>query len=74
MPLDFKIKNDDGVQKNVVRVDSTERVGINTITPSEALDVSGSIQASDNLIIQGTTDSTSIGTGSRKDSWWCRYS
>ena len=37
-PLDFKIKNDDGVQKNVVRVDSTERVGINTITPSEALE------------------------------------
>ena len=29
-PLDFKIKNDDGVQKNVLRIDSTERVGINT--------------------------------------------
>jgi microcystin-dependent protein len=65
-PLDFKIKNDDGVQKNVLRIDSTEKVGINTITPSEALDVAGSIQASNNLIIQGTTDSTSIGTGSVK--------
>ena len=65
-PLDFKIKNDDGVQKNVLRIDSNEKVGINTITPAEALDVSGSIQASDNLIIQGTTDSTSIGTGSVK--------
>tara|TARA_B100000886_G_C20424966_1_gene493486 strand:+ start:664 stop:2754 length:2091 start_codon:yes stop_codon:yes gene_type:complete len=65
-PLDFKIKNDDGIQKNVLRIDSNEKVGINTITPAEALDVSGSIQASNNLIIQGTTDSTSIGTGSVK--------
>ena len=65
-PLDFKIKNDDGLQKNVLRIDSNEKVGINTITPAEALDVSGSIQASNNLIIQGTTDSTSIGTGSVK--------
>ena len=65
-PLDFKIKNDDGIQKNVVRIDSTEKVGINTITPAEALDVAGSIQASNNLIVQGTTDSTSIGTGSVK--------
>ena len=65
-PLDFKIKNDDGIQKNVLRIDSTEKVGINTITPAEALDVAGSIQASNNLIVQGTTDSTSIGTGSVK--------
>ena len=65
-PLDFKIKNDDGLQKNVLRIDSTEKVGINTITPAEALDVAGSIQASTNLIIQGTTDSSSIGTGSVK--------
>jgi microcystin-dependent protein len=65
-PLDFKIKNDDGIQKNVLRIDSTEKVGINTITPAEALDVAGSIQASNNLIVQGTTDSSSIGTGSVK--------
>ena len=36
------------------------------MSPAEALDVSGSIQASNNLIIQGTTDSTSIGTGAVK--------
>ena len=65
-PLDFKIKNDDGIQNYVLRIDSTEKVGINTITPAEALDVAGSIQASNNLIVQGTTDSTSIGTGSVK--------
>ena len=42
VPLDFKIKNDDGVQKNVVRVDSYRKIlHRNTITP-EALDVSGS--------------------------------
>ena len=33
--LDFKIKNDDGVQKNVLRIDSTERVGINTLLPQK---------------------------------------
>lgn len=64
-PIDFKVNNL-GVQKNVIRIDSTEKVGINTLSPAEALDVLGSIQASDNLIIQGTTDSASIGTGAVK--------
>ena len=64
-PIDFKVNNL-GTQKNVIRIDSTEKVGINTLSPAEALDVNGSIQASTNLIIQGTTDSTSIGTGSVK--------
>ena len=45
---------------------TTEKVGINTLSPAEALDVSGSIQTSNNLIIQGTTDSASIGTGAVK--------
>lgn len=64
-PIDFKVNNL-GVQKNVIRIDSTEKVGINTLSPAEALDVLGSIQASDNLTIQGTTDSASIGTGAVK--------
>jgi microcystin-dependent protein len=64
-PIDFKVNNL-GLQKNVIRIDSTEKVGINTLSPAEALDVAGSIQASDNLIIQGTTDSASIGTGAVK--------
>ena len=64
-PIDFKVNNL-GTQKNVIRIDSTEKVGINTLSPAEALDVSGSIQASTNLIIQGTTDSSSIGTGAVK--------
>ena len=64
-PIDFKVNNL-GTQKNVIRIASTEKVGINTLSPAEALDVNGSIQASTNLIIQGTTDSTSIGTGSVK--------
>ena len=64
-PIDFKVNNL-GTQKNVIRIDSTEKVGINTLSPAEALDVAGSIQASTNLIVQGTTDSTSIGTGSVK--------
>jgi microcystin-dependent protein len=64
-PIDFKVNNL-GVQKNVIRIDSTEKVGINTLSPAEALDVQGSIQSSENLIIQGTTDSASIGTGAVK--------
>lgn len=64
-PIDIKVNNL-GLQKNVIRVDSTEKVGINTLSPAEALDVAGSIQASQNLIIQGTTDSASIGTGAVK--------
>ena len=64
-PIDFKVNNL-GVQKNVIRVDSTEKVGINTLSPAEALDVAGSIQTSANLIVQGTTDSASIGTGAVK--------
>ena len=55
-----------GTQANVIRIDSTEKVGINTLSPAEALDVAGSIQTSNNLIVQGTTDSASIGTGSVK--------
>ena len=64
-PIDFKVNNL-GVQKNVIRIDSTEKVGINTLSPAEALDVQGSIQSSENLIVQGTTDSSSIGTGTVK--------
>ena len=64
-PIDFKVNNL-GVQKNVIRIDSTEKVGINTLSPAEALDVAGSIQTSANLIVQGTTDSASIGTGAVK--------
>ena len=64
-PIDFKVNNL-GTQANVIRIDSTEKVGINTLSPAEALDVAGSIQASNNLIVQGTTDSTSIGTGAVK--------
>lgn len=64
-PLDFKVNNL-GQQENVVRIDSTKKVGINTLSPAEALDVDGSIQTSNNLTVQGTTDSSSIGTGAVK--------
>ena len=59
----------------LLELTATERVGINTLSTAEALDVAGSaIQASNNLIVQGTTDSTSIGTGAVKISRWCRNS
>lgn len=61
--IDLRVNNL-GVQKNVLRVDSTEKVGINNQSPVEALDVTGNIQSSGDLIVNSVTDSSSIGTGS----------
>ena len=38
--IDFKVNNL-GTQANVIRIDLTERVGINTLSTAEALDVAG---------------------------------
>jgi microcystin-dependent protein len=70
--LDIRVNNN-GNERVVIRVDSQERVGINNTAPQEALDISGNIRlgvTEDNpdftgqLFIKGTTDSTSIVTGS----------
>ena len=39
--IDFKVNNL-GTQANVIRIDLTEKVGINTLSSAEALDVAGS--------------------------------
>ena len=57
--------NQAGAPKDVVAVSNT-KVGINNIDPAEALDVNGKVQVSDSLIVSGSTDSTSITTGSIK--------
>ena len=54
-----------GIDKDVITVSGTN-VGVNKTNPTEALDVSGSIKASDSLSITGTTNSTNITTGSLK--------
>jgi microcystin-dependent protein len=61
--IDLQVKNS-GSTKTVLRVDSNLRVGINNEAPDEALDVTGNIQTDSNLFVNGTTQSTTIGTGS----------
>lgn len=60
--IDMRVRNND-VAKTVIRVDSNLRVGINTEAPEQALDVVGSIQSSGNVIINDTTQSTTINNG-----------
>jgi microcystin-dependent protein len=61
--LDIRINNQ-GVEKTVIRVDSTERVGINNPSPVESLDVSGVIQTDTQVKVTSLTDSSSISNGS----------
>ena len=61
--IDFQVNNE-GVTETVMRLDATSQVGINNLAPTEALDVTGNIKASGTMLVNGTTDSTSIGTGS----------
>jgi microcystin-dependent protein len=64
--LDFRI-NDDGEIRNVVRIKSgttSPVVGINTLSPTETLDVDGNIKTSGRIFVNGNTGSSSINTGS----------
>ena len=61
--IDFKIKSGT-TSPTVLRIDSNSKVGINKTNPDEALDVTGSIKASNQLILTSVTDSTSLTTGS----------
>jgi microcystin-dependent protein len=61
--IDFKITNNDG-EKTVVRIDSSERVGINIINPQHPLDVAGNIRTDSRLLITGTEDATTLSSGS----------
>jgi microcystin-dependent protein len=61
--LDIRINNQ-GTEKTVIRVDSTERVGINNPSPVESLDVGGVIQTDTQLKVTSLTNSTTVGNGS----------
>jgi microcystin-dependent protein len=63
--IDFKVKTSTS-NPTVLRIDSTERVGINKTNPDEALDVTGNIKTSGQLIVAGTENATSLTTGSIK--------
>lgn len=58
--------NNAGIPTTVIHVDATTKVGIgeNNTAPTEALDVLGNIIVSNDIIVGGTTASTSLATGS----------
>ena len=57
--LDIRMNNN-GAIRTVMRIDSSERVGINNINPQSDLDVGGDINASGNITADG---SATFGTG-----------
>ena len=61
--IDVRVKSG-GRTRTVLRVDSELRIGINTEAPDEALDVVGNIQTDSSILVNGTTQSSTIGTGS----------
>lgn len=65
--IDFKVKTATG-NPTVLRIDSSERIGINKTNPDEAVDVSGNIKTDGQLIVVGTEDATNLSTGSIKTS------
>lgn len=60
--IDLRVRNEN-ITRTVVRVDSNLRVGINTEAPDEALDVVGNIQSSGSVIVNDTTNSSTINNG-----------
>ena len=60
--IDMRVRNNN-ITRTVIRVDSNLRVGVNTEAPDEALDVVGNIQVSDSLLVNGTSQSTTINNG-----------
>ena len=61
--MDFKVKND-GILKNVLRLDSNLKVGVNNVAPDQELDVTGNIQASGLINTTSTVNSTTFSNGS----------
>ena len=61
--MDFKVKND-GVLKNVLRLDSDLKIGINNVAPDQELDVTGNIQASGLINTTSTVNSSTFANGS----------
>ena len=47
-----------------MRIDSNLRLGVNNTAPDEALDVTGNIKSSGTAVINSTTESETISTGS----------
>lgn len=61
--IDVRLKNQ-GISRTVLRIDSSQRLGINNEAPDEALDVIGNIQTDGSIIVNGTEQSSEIDNGS----------
>ncbi|MAV94125.1 MAG: hypothetical protein CMA31_00385 [Euryarchaeota archaeon] len=61
--IDIRV-NDAGTIRTVIRIDSQARVGINNLSPDQPLDVVGNIQTDSSVLVEGTTDASTISTGS----------
>lgn len=61
--IDVRVNNN-GTTTTVMRIDSTAKVGINNLAPDQPLDVIGNIQTDSALLVDGTTDASTIATGS----------
>lgn len=61
--LALRINNNGSIQ-TALKILSNKNVGIDNLLPDEKLDVNGNIRTSANLIVNGTTESTSFGSGS----------
>jgi len=59
--IDLQI-NQDGIPSTILRV-VDGKVGVNTLVPGEALDITGNIAASGSLILTSTVESTNFGNG-----------
>ena len=58
--VDFKLTASNGIVTTVLHVDSNSRIGVNTISPQEALDVNGNIITSGNITSSGLTTSNTL--------------
>lgn len=61
--VDIRVRSG-GASRTVMRIDGTQRVGINNEAPDEALDVIGNIATDSAIKVNGTAESTNISTGS----------
>lgn len=61
--IDFRVRLNEQTN-TVMRLDSSKRVGINTLAPEEALDVNGSIVTNGTLQVNNTSNSFDTNTGS----------
>lgn len=60
--IDIRVRSQDST-KTIMRLDSGLKVGINNEAPDKELDVTGDIQSSGSIIINGTTESTVFNNG-----------